>query len=71
MTMVLTRAPRAGETWTHLGNGRVMITHPDRQVITLDVDSVLTNDGLTFQGQSIWADALLTNADPLLVAPKL
>lgn len=38
MTEAFTRTKRQGETWTWLTPTRLMISHPDRDVIVVDVD---------------------------------
>lgn len=38
MTASFTRTQREGETWIDLGNGKLLITHAERQPIVIDTD---------------------------------
>lgn len=34
------REMKPGETWTPLGNGRLLISHPNNPVLVIDVDAL-------------------------------
>lgn len=41
------RTIQEGESWIPLANNRLLITHPERQPIVFDVDSLTESDALT------------------------